>query len=111
MWLRVSSLDSRPLTIEQVLHATPILHDTLTNVRTLLQPSGQLFLQELCPGKYSIYDLLERLLTDAVTRAMSFIMVSLHYSLYNPNLSYLFHLASIVPYQTFHQVPSLISQL
>ena len=41
-----------------VLHATPFLHDTLTNVRTLLQPKGQLFLQELCP----------------TTRAMSFIM-------------------------------------
>lgn len=41
-----------------VLHATPFLHDTLTNVRTLLQPKGQLFLQELCP----------------ITRAMSFIM-------------------------------------
>ena len=59
----------------------------------MLQPNGQLFLQELCPGKYSIYDLLERLLTDAVTRAMSFIMVSLHYSLYIPNLSYLLQLA------------------
>lgn len=32
-----------------VLHATPWLHETLTNVRTLLQPKGQLFLQELCP--------------------------------------------------------------
>ncbi|KAK1141874.1 Mycolipanoate synthase [Aspergillus melleus] len=41
-----------------VLHATPFLQDTLTNVRTLLQPKGQLFLQELCP----------------ITRAMSFIM-------------------------------------
>ncbi|KAG6354258.1 hypothetical protein INS49_004863 [Diaporthe citri] len=41
-----------------VLHATPWLHETLTNVRTLLQPKGQLFLQELCP----------------ITRAMSFIM-------------------------------------
>lgn len=34
-----------------VLHATPFLHDTLTNVRTLLQPKGQLFLQELCPKR------------------------------------------------------------
>ncbi|PLB55540.1 putative polyketide synthase [Aspergillus steynii IBT 23096] len=41
-----------------VLHATPFLQDTLTHVRTLLQPKGQLFLQELCP----------------ITRAMSFIM-------------------------------------
>ncbi|ROW06904.1 hypothetical protein VMCG_04176 [Cytospora schulzeri] len=41
-----------------VLHATPWLHETLTNVRTLLHPKGQLFLQELCP----------------ITRAMSFIM-------------------------------------
>ncbi|KAK7703237.1 Mycolipanoate synthase [Diaporthe eres] len=41
-----------------VLHATPWLHETLANVRTLLQPKGQLFLQELCP----------------ITRAMSFIM-------------------------------------
>ena len=88
-----SSLDSRPLTTKQVLHTTPTLHDTLTNVRTLLQPDGQLFLQELCPGKYSIYDLLERLLTDAVTRAMSFIMVSFHYSLYIPNLSYILQFA------------------
>ncbi|KAI3392455.1 hypothetical protein diail_5699 [Diaporthe ilicicola] len=41
-----------------VLHATPWLDETLRNVRTLLQPKGQLFLQELCP----------------ITRAMSFIM-------------------------------------
>ncbi|GLI81248.1 mycolipanoate synthase [Penicillium ochrochloron] len=32
-----------------VLHATPILHDTLVNVRTLLKPQGRLFLQELSP--------------------------------------------------------------
>ncbi|KAF2762537.1 putative polyketide synthase [Pseudovirgaria hyperparasitica] len=32
-----------------VLHATPCLQDTLTNVRSLLKPNGQLFLQELCP--------------------------------------------------------------
>ncbi|KAF2259662.1 putative polyketide synthase [Lojkania enalia] len=32
-----------------VLHATPILQDTLANVRTLLKPDGQLFMQELCP--------------------------------------------------------------
>ncbi|KAH7002677.1 hypothetical protein EDB80DRAFT_809883 [Ilyonectria destructans] len=32
-----------------VLHATPILHDTLIHVRTLLKPEGQLFLQELSP--------------------------------------------------------------
>ncbi|KAL1597236.1 hypothetical protein SLS60_008818 [Paraconiothyrium brasiliense] len=33
-----------------VLHATPRLHDTLTNVRKLLTPGGRLFLQELCPN-------------------------------------------------------------
>lgn len=38
-----------------MLHATPFLHDTLTNVRALLQPQGQLFLQELCPGKYAVF--------------------------------------------------------
>lgn len=32
-----------------VLHATPWLNDTLSNVRTLLQPKGRLFLQELSP--------------------------------------------------------------
>ncbi|KAL2065354.1 hypothetical protein VTL71DRAFT_3024 [Oculimacula yallundae] len=32
-----------------VLHATPYLHETLANVRKLLQPKGQLFLQELAP--------------------------------------------------------------
>ncbi|BCR95830.1 type I polyketide synthase [Aspergillus luchuensis] len=32
-----------------VLHATPIIHDTLMNVRKLLAPRGYLFLQELCP--------------------------------------------------------------
>ncbi|EAW17483.1 putative polyketide synthase, partial [Aspergillus fischeri NRRL 181] len=32
-----------------VLHATPILHDTLSHVRTLLTPQGRLFLQELSP--------------------------------------------------------------
>ncbi|KAF7176880.1 hypothetical protein CNMCM7691_004164 [Aspergillus felis] len=32
-----------------VLHATPILHDTLSHVRTLLRPQGRLFLQELSP--------------------------------------------------------------
>ena len=40
-----------------MLHATPFLHDTLTNVRALLQPKGQLFLQELCPGKYAVFAL------------------------------------------------------
>ncbi|KAE8354983.1 putative polyketide synthase [Aspergillus coremiiformis] len=39
-----------------VLHATPFLHDTLTNVRTLLKSRGQLFLQELCPGKANFFD-------------------------------------------------------
>lgn len=32
-----------------VLHATPSLHETLGNVRTLLAPGGRLFLQELGP--------------------------------------------------------------
>ncbi|KAK3685289.1 putative polyketide synthase [Podospora appendiculata] len=32
-----------------VLHATPSLHDTLRNVRTLMEPGGKLFLQELGP--------------------------------------------------------------
>ncbi|KAL4970621.1 type I polyketide synthase [Aspergillus stella-maris] len=32
-----------------VLHATPILHETLCNVRTLLSDHGRLFLQELSP--------------------------------------------------------------
>lgn len=32
-----------------VLHATPSLHETLQNVRTLLRPTGKLFLQELYP--------------------------------------------------------------
>ncbi|KAH8802447.1 putative polyketide synthase [Xylogone sp. PMI_703] len=32
-----------------VLHATPFLHETLSNVRTLLRPDGQLLMQELCP--------------------------------------------------------------
>ncbi|KAL4795380.1 acyl transferase domain-containing protein [Aspergillus venezuelensis] len=32
-----------------VLHATPILHETLRNVRTLLSDHGRLFLQELSP--------------------------------------------------------------
>ena len=40
-----------------VLHATPCLHDTLTNVHTLLKPDGRLFLQEMCP----------------ITRCMSFV--------------------------------------
>ncbi len=34
-----------------VLHATPSLEKTLTNVRKLLQPHDRLFLQELCPTK------------------------------------------------------------
>ncbi|KAJ4346503.1 uncharacterized protein N0V89_010432 [Didymosphaeria variabile] len=33
-----------------VLHATPSLHGTLTNVKKLLAPGGRLFLQELCPN-------------------------------------------------------------
>jgi SAM-dependent methyltransferase len=33
-----------------VLHATPSLHSTLTNVRHLLAPGGRLFLQELSPN-------------------------------------------------------------
>lgn len=37
-----------------VLHATPSLHETLTNVRTLLKPEGQLFLQEICPTTQTI---------------------------------------------------------
>lgn len=41
-----------------VLHATPWLQETLTNVHTLLKPDGQLFLQELCP----------------VTRTISYVM-------------------------------------
>lgn len=41
-----------------VLHTTPWLDETLSNVRKLLRPKGQLFWQELCP----------------TTRAMSFIM-------------------------------------
>lgn len=32
-----------------VLHATPVLQDTLKNVRKLLHPQGRLFLQELAP--------------------------------------------------------------
>ncbi|KAF7548169.1 hypothetical protein G7Z17_g7234 [Cylindrodendrum hubeiense] len=32
-----------------VIHATPSLHETLTNVRRLLAPDGYLFLQELSP--------------------------------------------------------------
>lgn len=31
-----------------VLHATPVLHETLTNVRKLLHPQGKLLLEELC---------------------------------------------------------------
>lgn len=38
------------LTVSQVLHATPTLHQTLLNTRKLLKPGGYLFLQELCPG-------------------------------------------------------------
>jgi acyl transferase domain-containing protein/NADPH:quinone reductase-like Zn-dependent oxidoreductase/SAM-dependent methyltransferase len=34
-----------------VLHATPSLEQTLTNVRKLLKPHGRLFFQELCPTK------------------------------------------------------------
>lgn len=33
-----------------VLHATPSLHDTLSNVRKLLVPGGRLFMQELNPN-------------------------------------------------------------
>jgi len=44
--------------IFQVLHATPSLNKTLSNVRTLLQPQGRLFLQELSPGKFRTEDLL-----------------------------------------------------
>ncbi|GME55565.1 Lovastatin diketide synthase LovF [Neofusicoccum parvum] len=32
-----------------VLHATPSIHETLSNVRKLLKPDGRLFLQELSP--------------------------------------------------------------
>lgn len=35
----------------QVLHATPSIKETLSNVRKLLKPGGRLFLQELSPGK------------------------------------------------------------
>ncbi|KAH8759973.1 hypothetical protein F5883DRAFT_681694, partial [Diaporthe sp. PMI_573] len=34
-----------------VLHATPVLHETLCNVRKLLHDQGRLFLQELSPSK------------------------------------------------------------
>ncbi|TVY20219.1 Highly reducing polyketide synthase FUM1 [Lachnellula arida] len=32
-----------------VIHATPVLQESLSNIHKLLQPNGQLFLQELCP--------------------------------------------------------------
>ncbi|KAJ0116060.1 hypothetical protein J7T55_005006 [Diaporthe amygdali] len=32
-----------------VLHATPVINETLSHVRKLLHPRGRLFLQELCP--------------------------------------------------------------
>ncbi|TVY80960.1 Highly reducing polyketide synthase FUM1 [Lachnellula suecica] len=32
-----------------VIHATPVLHESLSNIHKLLRPDGQLFLQELCP--------------------------------------------------------------
>lgn len=35
----------------QVLHATPVINETLSNVRKLLHPHGKLFLQELSPSK------------------------------------------------------------
>lgn len=37
--------------VMQVLHATPSLHETLVNIRKLLQPKGKLLLQELCSSK------------------------------------------------------------
>jgi len=37
------------LTPRKVLHATPSLQETLSNVRRLLKPGGKLFLQELSP--------------------------------------------------------------
>jgi hypothetical protein len=38
----------------QVLHATPSLHETLKNVRKLLHPRGRLLLQELSPSKFPL---------------------------------------------------------
>lgn len=35
----------------QVLHATPVINDTLLHVRKLLHPRGKLFLQELSPSE------------------------------------------------------------
>ena len=40
--------------MHQVLHATPLIRETLQNVRTLLSTRGQLFLLELDPGKIEI---------------------------------------------------------
>lgn len=42
---------AKRLTVMQVLHATPSIKETLSNVRKLLKPGGRLFLQELSPGK------------------------------------------------------------
>lgn len=48
---RQSIINLSKLKYSQVLHATPNLGKTLTNVRKLLQPKGKLLLQELCSGK------------------------------------------------------------
>ena len=55
-----------------MLHATPFLHDTLTNVRALLKPRGQLFLQELCPGKYAVFVLYVTRLTVCSDKCYEF---------------------------------------
>lgn len=51
-----SPLGTQMLIVFQVLHATPALQTTLSNVRKLLVPGGYLFLQELCPGRLLLLD-------------------------------------------------------
>lgn len=48
---RQSECYADSITLPQVLHATPSLHETLTNVRALLKPGGRLYLQELVTRK------------------------------------------------------------
>lgn len=45
---------SLTLRIVKVLHATPSINETLSNVRKLLHPEGRLFLQELDPRKFNV---------------------------------------------------------
>lgn len=52
MYVALYLLIFKPDRFEQVIHATPSLNRSLSNIKSLLAPGGRLFLQELAEGKF-----------------------------------------------------------